>query len=449
MPVLTLDYRHCDRKRPRYIKYAEVEGIAALARQQLVGVAADALSLDVLSAVSGLKINGVVFDLFVGTGDVVHDEEGNPVLGICEYDPGVPDTAMVSVSPAGEGTSDELVLSTLAHELGHAVFDGPGWIVDAAPDLLSGWRYRAVIWSVVLAAAGYLGFALCSGWQDVVAAVAKVGFFGVVIALMLSLVNYGLRFIRWQMYLGAMGHPVPWWPSLKIYLAGFALTTTPGKAGEAFRGVLLKGWGVPYPTSLAAFLSERLSDLLAVVALTLVGLAIYPAAQPLILAGALALAGVFVVLSNGRLLKKIHGTIRGDSRLRTLSRHLIDVLLKARRCQSPILLGAATGLSLAAWVAEAWAFHLILQWMELKVSLPIAVFVYAISMLAGALSFLPGGLGGMEIVMIGLLQFTGVDQANAVAATVLIRLSTLWFAVLMGVILGITFRYPSSSGGVG
>ena len=67
MPVLTLGYRHCDRKRPSYIKNSEIEGIAVLARQQLVDAAADAISLATLSAISGLKINGVVFDLFVGT----------------------------------------------------------------------------------------------------------------------------------------------------------------------------------------------------------------------------------------------------------------------------------------------------------------------------------------------------------------------------------------------
>ena len=132
MPVLTLGYRHCDRKRPSYIKNSEIEGIAVLARQQLVEAAADAIPLATLSAISGLKINGVVFDLFVGTGNVVHDECGNPVLGICEYDPGVPDTAMVSVSPVGVNASEELVLSTLGHELGHAIFDVPGWIVDAS-----------------------------------------------------------------------------------------------------------------------------------------------------------------------------------------------------------------------------------------------------------------------------------------------------------------------------
>ena len=132
MPVLTLDYRHCNRKRPSFLKNSEIERVAALARQQLVGDATDAVPLAVLSDISGLKINGIVFDLFVGTGDVVHDEDGTPVLGICEYDPGAPNTAMVSVSPAGEHASEALVLSTLGHEMGHAVFDAPGWIVDAS-----------------------------------------------------------------------------------------------------------------------------------------------------------------------------------------------------------------------------------------------------------------------------------------------------------------------------
>lgn len=132
MPVLTFGYRHCSRMRPSFLKNSEIEGIGVLARQQLVGAGNDAIPLSVLSELSGLSINGVVFDLFVGTGDVVHDEEGNPVLGICEYDPGVPDTAMVSVSPVGEHASEELVLSTLGHEIGHAIFDAPGWIVDAS-----------------------------------------------------------------------------------------------------------------------------------------------------------------------------------------------------------------------------------------------------------------------------------------------------------------------------
>ena len=133
MPELTLAYRCCDRKLPRYIKHSEVEGIAALARQQLVDANTDAISLSVLRDISSLKINGIQFDLWVDTEHAVNDEQGNPVLGVCEFDPDAsPDATMLSVSPVSETASEELVLSTFAHELGHAIFDAPSWIAAAA-----------------------------------------------------------------------------------------------------------------------------------------------------------------------------------------------------------------------------------------------------------------------------------------------------------------------------
>jgi len=298
---------------------------------------------------------------------------------------------------------------------------------------LAGWRYRAVILSVVLSALAYLGFSLWGGWREVGAALAKVGVLGALIALLMSLLNYGLRFVRWQMYLSAMEHPVPWAASFRIYLAGFALTTTPGKAGEALRGVLLKPWGVPYAKSFAAFFSERLSDLLAVVLLALVGSLLYPQARPMIVAGVLLVLMAYGLLSQRVLIE--HLAIRlpqQGGRLVGLARHLLHVLLEAQRCHRPSLLMGASLLSLIAWGAEALAFYWILKWMGADIPIAFAVFVYALSMLAGALSFMPGGLGGAEAVMVALLVWKGMPNADAVAATLLIRLATLWFAVGIG-----------------
>ncbi|MDP3651162.1 MAG: hypothetical protein Q8R67_05695 [Rhodoferax sp.] len=133
MPVLTLAYRCCDRMLPRYIKHSEVEGIAMLARQQLVDANTDAISLSVLRDIGGLKINGIQFELWVDTDHAVNDEQGNPVLGVCEFDPAASlDATVLSVSPVSETASEELVLSTFAHELGHAIFDAPSWIAAAA-----------------------------------------------------------------------------------------------------------------------------------------------------------------------------------------------------------------------------------------------------------------------------------------------------------------------------
>lgn len=300
---------------------------------------------------------------------------------------------------------------------------------------LSGWRYRAVILSVVFSALGYLGFSLWGGWHEVSSAIAKVGVVGIIIALLMSSLNYGLRFLRWQGYLKALGHPVPWQPSFKIYLAGFALTTTPGKAGEAMRGVLLKPLGVPYPKSFAAFFSERLSDLLAVVLLTLFGLSLYPDARPMIVLGVTLVIVGYSVLSQRKLIEWMAGTIpESRGKVLGLAKHIFHVLLEAQHCHRLGMLIGATLLSMIAWGAESLAFYFILKWMGTDISLAFAVFVYAISMLAGALSFMPGGLGGAEAVMMALLVWNGVPSTDAIAATVLIRLVTLWFAVAIGII---------------
>jgi uncharacterized protein (TIRG00374 family) len=86
------------------------------------------------------------------------------------------------------------------------------------------------------------------------------------------------------------------------------------------------------------------------------------------------------------------------------------------------------------------AFHWILGWMGADISLTFAVFVYALAMLAGAISFMPGGLGGAEAVMVALLMWKGMASADAIAATVLIRLATLWFAVGIGALMLLRIR---------
>lgn len=300
---------------------------------------------------------------------------------------------------------------------------------------VDGWKLKALVVSITIAAAGYLGFSIWGGWQEVVDAFLKIGFLGTLITLLLSLVNYGLRFVRWQVYLRQLGHRVHWLPSLRIYLSGFALTTTPGKAGEVFRGVLLKQWGMPYPKTLAAFVSERLSDLIAIVLLTLVGLSEYPEAKGIVIAGLIGIAIVLLSISSRRILDKTYSWVSlRVGKLYKLISHLLELLSAARRCHTVRLITFSTIISLIAWGAEALAFYWVLQWLEVDISFSFAIFIYALSMLVGGLSFLPGGLGSSEAVMISLLVLKGMTIPTAIAATVFIRLSTLWFAVAIGLL---------------
>ena len=301
--------------------------------------------------------------------------------------------------------------------------------------ILSGWRFRALLLVVLLSAAGYMAFSLWGGWQEVVAAVIQIGMAGTAIALLLSLVNYGVRFLRWQKYLALLGHRIYWPESLRIYIAGFGFTILPVKVGETIRSVFLKQHGVSYPESLAAYFSEHFSNLISMLLLVAIGLWTYPQAKPLVVILAVLIIVVLVVLQQSKWLQAIENFAqkRLPVRIGKLVAHGIEIVLHSGRCfRLPVLLyGIALGL--VAWGAEGVAFYYIMHLLGYGISLQAALFIYAFSMLIGALSFLPGGLGGAEATMVALLMLSRVAQPQAVAATVLIRLATLWFSVALGV----------------
>lgn len=297
------------------------------------------------------------------------------------------------------------------------------------------WKMNAVIFSVILTTLIYVTVSIYVGWDGVVAVFVKVDVWGLLIALALSLVNYGLRFIRWQLYLKHLGFSVPTSESWKIYLSGFALTTTPGKAGEAIRSIFLKKHQVPVKTSLTAFISERLSDLVAIVLLSCIGLLQYPIARIPVILTIIIILCVWCMM----LFKQIPDYLNQISkhktgRIQQILQKIAEIMRQMQRCHSTTMLIITTVISVISWGAEAIAFYLLLQWSGFDVAFSFAIFVYAISMLAGALSFLPGGLGGAEATMISLLLLKNVDAQSAVALTIFIRLTTLWFAVVLGII---------------
>jgi uncharacterized protein (TIRG00374 family) len=295
---------------------------------------------------------------------------------------------------------------------------------------------RGLTLSVVFAVVGYFAFSLWGGWEEVRDSLAQVTWGDLLLLLLLSLVNYLLRFVRWRKFLRLQGYSVPELANLRVYLSGFALTTTPGKAGEALRSLLLKPFGVSYPHSLAALLAERLGDLMAVLLLACVGLYAYEPARPVVAVMAIFFIFGIWLLQQHALLGRIEQwlTRRFHQRLAHIISGFIDTLRHSGGLLSLPLLSYSLWLGVIAWGAEGLAFYYLLQVMGADVSLVVAMFIYAFAMLIGAISFLPGGLGGAEVTMTALLMLNGMDNGAAVAATLLIRLTTLWFAVVLGLL---------------
>jgi len=65
----------------------------------------------------------------------------------------------------------------------------------------------------------------------------------------------------------------------------------------------------------------------------------------------------------------------------------------------------------------------------------LAIFIFSISTVLGAVVGTPGGLGGTEGGLVALaVQFLDMGRTAATAAALLIRFATLWFGVALGLI---------------
>jgi hypothetical protein len=89
----------------------------------------------------------------------------------------------------------------------------------------------------------------------------------------------------------------------------------------------------------------------------------------------------------------------------------------------------------AYWLLESLGVYFILLSFDINLLNYVHVIAtYTSSLILGAASFIPGGLGVVEGSLVGLLNFQGVDISDAFVLVVLIRLFTLWYSVIIGFI---------------
>ena len=131
MSRITASFRHFALTyEPVQLTNREIWAVAHQVRNQLQG---DALQrrLD-LSTVEEkaacFEVNGIRYGALWDFEHDVRNAQDNEVMGVTEYHDATPLHVLVSINGPRLRESETLLRSTVAHELGHVVFDAPGWL---------------------------------------------------------------------------------------------------------------------------------------------------------------------------------------------------------------------------------------------------------------------------------------------------------------------------------
>ena len=257
--------------------------------------------------------------------------------------------------------------------------------------------------------------------------------------------------IKWHLLLKNCGIDIPLKKSISIFLSGSAFTTiTPGQIGALMKSQILKtSFNIPRTRTVPIILVENIYDLIGAIIASIMGVIILGIEPYLIIIAISVLAIIFFFMyyrpASNLFFKRITKT-------KFFSKYVEDISEFEKIVRKSTNLKIAITcilLSITYWFIISIAVHYTLIAFDINILDYLQVLaIYTTSILLGAISFIPAGLGVAEGSIAGLLTLHGIDVSTALILSIMIRILTLWYSVSIGFIAlkfsgGFTFRKNS------
>jgi glycosyltransferase 2 family protein len=293
---------------------------------------------------------------------------------------------------------------------------------------------KKIFFSLAFGGALYLAFTIYADYEQVLNSFSKFNLLLLPLLLLLSFLNYSARFFKWDFYLSVVGIRLKKLDSFSIFMSGLIMSVTPGKLGELLKAYLVKEvHNDPISKTAPIIFAERITDFLSLLVISITGAMVYNYGGKIsfIVAGFFIL--LIIIISNKKIALPLLGLLE---KIKLFKKYIHSIhtayesaykLLKIK----PLLL--MTFISLISWGFECFGYYIILHNFGVDFGILWASFSYCFAIVIGAISMLPGGLGVTEGSLTYFLIEKNVAANIAVTTTFLIRVVTLWFAVLIGI----------------
>ncbi len=289
---------------------------------------------------------------------------------------------------------------------------------------------------VSLGAAGllYLGFTIYANFDNVAATFANFNWLLIPLLLLLSMMNYFVRFLKWDYYLSVIKVKIKKIDSFSIFMSGLIMSVTPGKMGELLKSYLVKEvTKEPISKTFPVVFAERITDFVSLLIITLIGAYIFNFGREIIIGVGIFFLLLLIIISNKSIALRLIKLLEKNKFLRNHLTSIHNAYESSYQMLKPLPLIYMTLLSLVSWSFECFGYHIILINFNIEVSFLWAAFSYGFAIIVGAISMLPGGLGVTEGSLTFMLIRNNFPKDLAVASTFIVRVVTLWFAVLVGI----------------
>ena len=243
-------------------------------------------------------------------------------------------------------------------------------------------------------------------------------------------------FIKWHFLLKNCEIDIPLTRSITVFLSGLAFDITPGKLGALMKSQILKtSFNIPRTKTAPIVLVEKVYDLIGAILASIIGIIILGMDVYLIIIAILVLAMVFFFLyyrpASELFFKRVTKTKFFSKYVENIS-ELDKIVQKSTNVKVATI---CILLAVTYWFIVSTAVYYTLIGFDINILDYLKVLsIYATSILLGAISFIPGGVGITEGALAGLFTLEGIDVSTALILSVIIRIFVLWYSVSIGFI---------------
>ncbi len=239
------------------------------------------------------------------------------------------------------------------------------------------------------------------------------------VALALETISIGLKTLKWKTLLSEINNSVSFTELFKIQSLGLAISNiTPARVGEATKAFYLEKHGVKKRITLLTILWEHLFDVIAILAFT----TFVASGYGTILFVFLVLAIFLVILAYN-----IDLVVKKLSRFKQLT-FLSEFTLHKFKKKT---LFKALAIALAAWLVELTAVSFAFNAVGINLAYTQVIGSYAVAIIIGLVSTVPGGLGSLDATLFLLLKESS-PAATLAAAIIAARIVTIGWIYLLG-----------------
>lgn len=296
------------------------------------------------------------------------------------------------------------------------------------------------VWLIIIfAVVVYLIMSIYAGLENLLSALESFNWIFIPVMLILVTLAYFIRFLKWNFFLKSVNVHLNLKDNLFVFFSGLGMIITPAKVGEIWKGWLIKDInGESLSKTVPVVIIDRVSDLIGLIILSLLGILYYKQGIYILIAMILLFAGSFAAVKS----KKISGILISilEKRAGKYSKDIKTMHATFLQLLNPKNITMMSFLSAFAWFFECLALYFVIIGFGQSIGVILSTFVFSFASLIGAVSMIPGGLGVAEATISGMLQYFGLTSTISVGVMILIRFGTLWYGAVLGFLVYLIFR---------